>query len=291
MRSNKIMKSHSAFTKKDLAVVLACSIFLAANIAAVGEGGRKHAKRIVCLSNLHKWGQIFQAYTADNDGFFNRREMSSIQGFSRMWPYVYKSYYNDKTMRFCPTADDPTIATGPFGTWNYDFGWYHPTLDPSLLMPGEREYDYRTNHVTEGYFTGSYGMNRYVENMQGGAVGTDPAYWRRVDIKSASQVPILMDGIYLYYYSSTGPPPAYNGDFSGSDMQKICIDRHDGFINVVFMDWSARKVGLKEIWTLKHSRTYDTCNQWTICGNGGNRQACHALWHSAAPWMDEMPEY
>jgi prepilin-type processing-associated H-X9-DG protein len=286
------MKSKTTFTKKDLVVVLICIVFLIANIAAVGEGGRKRAKRIVCLSNLYKWGQIFQAYTADNDGFFNSRTgLGSITWFRTMWPYVYKPYYNDKMMRFCPTAVNPKITTGTFGTWNYSFGSYYPTSHPSLLMPGEREYDVREGRVVDGFFTGSYGMNRYIENVHGGSMGTDPAYWRHVEVEGASQIPILMDCMCMYYWaSSTAAPPLYDGAFS-NEMQWICINRHNGFINVVFMDWSARKVGLKELWTLKHSRTFDTCGPWTICGFGGNKQACAAAWDAAAPWMKDFPEY
>ncbi len=287
------MKSKTTFTKIDLIIVLVCFIFLLANIAAIGDNGRKRAQDTVCLSNLHKLGQIFQAYTADNDGFFHKRQIGTVLGYSRMWPYTYKPYYINKMMRFCPTAANPAFVTGPFGTWDYEgMGQYSPTYDyPTLLMPGESEYDYRTNQITEGYFTGSYGMNRLVVNMQGGAEGTNPAYWRRAGVKGGDKVPVFMDCMYLNYSPSTGSPPAIPGDWTSNDMKKIIIDRHTGFINICYLDFSARKTGLKEVYTLKHARDYDTCNQWTICGNGGNQQACHALWHDAAPWMDEMPEY
>jgi hypothetical protein len=286
------MKSKSAFTKIDLVIVLICVVFLFANIAAVGQGGRKRAQAAVCLSNLHKWGQIFNAYTADNDGFFHSRQLGTIPGYASMWQYVYKPYYDDKMMRFCPTADNVTNMTGCFGTWNYGIGQYHPLLDPALHMPGESEFDPATGQVQEGYFTGSYGMNRYVENMQGGTTETSPAFWRRADVKGGDKAPVLLDCQYIYYLaSSIDDPPAYNGDFTGNEMKWICIDRHDGFINSVFLDFSARKVGLKELWVLKHSRTYDTCDPWTICGFGGDEEACAAAWDAAAPWMRDFPEY
>jgi hypothetical protein len=285
------MKSSNTFTKKDIVVALVCFIFLLANIAAVSEGGRKRAKEAVCLSNLMKWGQIFQAYTADNDGFFHAREVGTTYGYSRMWPYVYKPYYIDKMMRFCPTAANPRLTTGPFGTWNYGVSSYFP-IDPSLLMPNEREYDPRTGTIRDGYYTGSYGFNRFVENMKGGSFSTDPAYWRRADVKGGDKAPVLLDCQYLYYYaSSTAEPPAYDGGYTTPEMHYICINRHTGYINAVFLDFSARKVGLKELWTLKHSRTFDTCGPWTICGFGGDAQACAAAWDAAAPWMKDFPEY
>jgi len=49
-------------------------------------------------------------------------------------------------------------------------------------------------------------------------------------------------------------------------MYHFVINRHNGGINILFMDWSARKAGLKELWTLKWHREFDTTNFWTIAG-------------------------
>ena len=35
---------------------------------------------------------------------------------------------------------------------------------------------------------------------------------------------------------------------------------------MLFMDWSVRKVGLKELWTLKWNRQFDTTGPWTKAG-------------------------
>jgi hypothetical protein len=180
------MRTEKTFTKKDIIVLLACLIFLLANFAAIGESGRKCAKEAVCLSNLLKWGQIFQAYTADNDGYFHSRPgVGSIQTYRRLWMYVYKPYYIDPMMRFCPTAANPRILTGPFATWNYCFGSFSPTADPSLLMPGESEYDVCLGRVVDGFFTGSYGLNRFVENITAGPDAINPNFWRRADVKGS----------------------------------------------------------------------------------------------------------
>ena len=46
----------------------------------------------------------------------------------------------------------------------------------------------------------------------------------------------------------------------------FCINRHNGHINGLFLDWSVRKVGLKELWTLKWHMQFDTANKWTKAG-------------------------
>jgi prepilin-type processing-associated H-X9-DG protein len=70
------------------------------------------------------------------------------------------------------------------------------------------------------------------------------------------------------------------------EMVRYCINRHNGFVNSLFCDWSVRKVGLKELWTLKWHRNFDINGPWTLAGN-----ATPAIWDEAAPWMKGFPEY
>jgi hypothetical protein len=57
----------------------------------------------------------------------------------------------------------------------------------------------------------------------------------------------------------------------------FCIPRHNEAINSVFMDLSIRRVGLKELWTLKWNRT-----------QGAPRDID---WDVAAPWMADFKDY
>jgi prepilin-type processing-associated H-X9-DG protein len=49
-------------------------------------------------------------------------------------------------------------------------------------------------------------------------------------------------------------------------MARFCINRHNGFVNGAFMDTSVRKLGLKELWTLKWHRNFDTAGPYTLAG-------------------------
>jgi len=51
-----------------------------------------------------------------------------------------------------------------------------------------------------------------------------------------------------------------------NEMWQFCIPRHDGFVYLLFMDWSVRKVGLKELWKLKWHRAFNTVALWTKAG-------------------------
>ena len=82
-------------------------------------------------------------------------------------------------------------------------------------------------------------------------------------------VPMFMDHKWVDCWGDdTDEPPAYDWEpwSYGSQMGRVCQNRHRGYINSVFLDGSARKVGLKELWTLKWHRQYDTCGPWTVCG-------------------------
>lgn len=50
------------------------------------------------------------------------------------------------------------------------------------------------------------------------------------------------------------------------EMNQFCIDRHNGWTNLVFMDWSVRHTGLKELWTLRWNRNYTVTGPWTKAG-------------------------
>jgi hypothetical protein len=49
-------------------------------------------------------------------------------------------------------------------------------------------------------------------------------------------------------------------------MERNCVNRHDGFLNSLFCDYSVRKVGVKELWTLKWHKSYDVAGPYTRAG-------------------------
>ena len=66
-------------------------------------------------------------------------------------------------------------------------------------------------------------------------------------------------------------------------MNRFCVNRHDGATNGVFVDFSVRKIGLKQLWTLKWHRNYDTMGVWTMAGN-----AQPSDWPA---WMKNFKDY
>ena len=64
-------------------------------------------------------------------------------------------------------------------------------------------------------------------------------------------------------------PPQTHGQWAGAghEMKHFVIDRHsNGRVNHMFLDWSAREVGLKELYTLKWHRMFNQSGGWTLAG-------------------------
>jgi prepilin-type processing-associated H-X9-DG protein len=101
-----------------------------------------------------------------------------------------------------------------------------------------------------------------------------------------------MDAPWLdaWPHHTDSPPARDNMPWEDSNpyrgMGRFCKNRHEGYINCLFLDFSVKKIGLKQMWTLKWHRTFNTCGRWTKCGG-----ATTAAWNAAAPWMSKFPEY
>jgi prepilin-type processing-associated H-X9-DG protein len=266
------MKHNISFTKRDVFIVFLCIFFLLLNIAAVGSGGRRRAKEMVCLSNLHQWGTMFEMFTNDHDGYFNR---GWDVGETELWMNALRPYYTDNlNLLLCPEAGkavENATDSVVFRAWFRDFN-----------LPDEVQF----------HCVSSYGINSWTNNMTSDRGSRrEIFFWKTAQIgKGSNIVPVFADSTWhdAWPLSIDTPPPypdAYGmGDMgTREEMNHFCIDRHNGAINMLFMDWAARKVGLKELWTLKWNRNYNTWGPYTKAGG---------VWPNDWPeWMRNFKDY
>jgi len=235
------------FTLIELLVVIAIIVLLVAILLPSLQRAKKQAKAVACQSNLHQWGIIFAPHTQDNDGRL-------VPDQDQRWqcpadPILYHGGDFDEHF-LCPMARKPGYAwlVGAFEVW--------------VCLNHEKS-------------SGSYGLNGWCMPWPYALVG-DPKPWRHVNHKGATNIPVMLDSrVPLSYPLSDNAPPcqlvpedALNWlDPSVGSMAPFCMSRHDAFMNALFMDWSVRKVGLKQLWTLKWHRRYDTAGPWTKAGD------------------------
>jgi len=251
------MCKRKAFTLVELLVVIGAIALLTAILLPVVEGARNQARSAVCQSNLYQCGLLFEIRTNEDGGYFLWNEPNTGCTFDPL--REYDSAF-DKYL-FCPMATEKNpknIIGSTFEAW-----WcgIHPE------------------------HTGSYGLNAWCNRVDPNKLPSKATewLWKRSDQKGANNIPVLLDCISpIALPLDTDNPPQYEGGVSGTwyNMPSFCIDRHDGGINGLFLNWSVRKVGLKELWKLKWHSEFNTANKWTRASGA-----------KAEDWPDWMRKY
>ncbi|UCD51485.1 MAG: prepilin-type N-terminal cleavage/methylation domain-containing protein [Phycisphaerales bacterium] len=280
--------SGKAFTLIELLVVISILTLLIALLAPALSRSRKQAQAVVCQSRQHDWSLMFAAYQSDNDGRFpdglrpvwdeqsGERELRHIS-----WPVHMElcSGLDLHAAMLCPTASQPVPADVSWRTrgtdlsggttflaWRFDYQWR--SADEQAIMP----------HFE--YF-GSYAMNeQLIEYYHPWGVGK---------VRPAG-LPVFFDCRVSYASlrdaAADEPPPCADFPMGGHThvfSSQVTIDRHQGGLNMLFADGAVRKVGLKELWTLKWHAGFNTAGPWTKAGG--------ALPSDWPQWMRKFKDY
>lgn len=279
------MRKKRGFTLIELLVVVAIIAMLSSIIMPALKMAKTTANRVICRANLRQWGLIWKNYTTDfNDkmppGTWRYNWNRDEDLIETSWPTALNPYYENDKIRFCPTAlkhvDDGGIM--PFNAWG----------------TGDRD---TTNPLKLSiWYAGSYGINDFVHYP------TKPEdkiikkgykkkqFWGTPNVSNGSSVPVMMDASSWKVRPRGGspvgsprpgtelPPPfADKRNVKPKDkgrLQFACMDRHgNSTVNVLFLDWSVREVGLKELWVLRWWRDWE---------------AVIPTW---PPWMERMKNF
>jgi len=269
------MSGRKGFTLIELLVVIAIIALLMAMLMPALQRVRLQAKTTLCQTRVKEWALYFSLYTEAYDGRFQAGVGS---GHTNHWFNALRSYYrNDHEFCCCPTALNPVQdeygnRTGRFNTFA---AWGKFT--------GQ-------GYAPEGDW-GSYGINGWVEDPPSSYTTVYENFetvnnWRTTNVKGAGYVPLFFDALRFNVFPrhTDAPPETEDLAWQGTQhMRRACINRHNGFISGAFLDWSVKKIGLKELWTLKWHRTYPTAGPWTKAG-----QVTNSDWPE---WMRRFKDY
>ncbi|MDT8302883.1 MAG: type II secretion system protein [Sedimentisphaerales bacterium] len=269
------MRKLKAFTLIELLVVISITALLIAILIPALQKVRKQARSVICCAHLKQWGTILALYVQENDGRLPVASSNTARWFFRgSWlkegdpnrPPVYHKL-TTKGISCCPEAVKVRkyVATGSGAGRGKYTSWQMTTISGStfeawqVITPTPK-------------FRCSYGFNntRFVfKDVE--------TYFS----KGQSSIPAILDspdesGMHF----DNGNPPRFEGM---GGMQTFCINRHNGYINGLFLDWSVRKIGLKELWTLKWSPDFNTANPWTKAGGAQSED-----WPA---WMRKFKDY
>ncbi len=245
----------TAFTLIELLVVISVIALLMSMMIPALARAKQQTKTVICRSNLHQWGLLFEMFLEDNDGkFMSGHEWDAIMdrpsgyagegaidnGGDHSWPLILLPYYKSAKMLRCPLANKrPADDRGERVREDHIFSSWVIWL-----------------YYPEEYFYGSYGINSWVYDR-----GDDSERWRQTPVKRMNEIPLFLDCYWCEGYPrQSDQPPLWNfhGEFgdSGNHMKRFCLNRHEETTNGLFMDYSVRAVGLKELWRLRWHRRW-----------------------------------
>jgi prepilin-type processing-associated H-X9-DG protein len=218
-------------------VVISIIALLLAVLLPTLQQVRQRAKAAGCQAKLRQWGAVLMMYVMDD------AKLLPEFGESRRVFACIDAGYVKQEMLLCPIASR-----------------YEPRADGLTDVTCTVKYGSTFTPWKVDRFTGSYGWRGILPLVDSKSFA---GRLRPVD------TPLMYD--CAYWDGTPGnchdEPPAYEEALSDPpSMTPMCVNRHDGGINMVFCDISARKIGLKELWVVKWKPGWDTRGPWTKAG-------------------------
>ena len=256
-----------AFTLIELLVVTVIVTLLTAMFLPALRKTRRQTQAVLCQANLRQWGIVFSLYTEDNLGRFpgtGRDALSLIRESTLRYEDRNKPsvYYDVQTHDFacCPMAIRPRQRGTSETVQEWGVG--------SFRIQGTSGSTFEAWEITRPLpsFRGSYGINSWLleDNFDTSIPIRNRLPWHGLDIfslRDRAYIPALFDCESPLERFVEDLRPTLSNTGNGS-----CINRHKGYINALFLDWSTKRIGLKELWTLRWNGQFNTENRWTLAG-------------------------
>src|SRR6185312_6445899 len=271
----RVPQRERGFTLIELLVVIAIIAILAAMLLPALSRAKARAKRIQCISNLKQWGMGFQLYAGDNNdsmpsGWYDPNGMWMVA----LVPDIPGANIGG-SICFCPTATTTrdtipitfTTSSCTFLAWGMMSNSGPYSISSSATPAGG------TSVWGRQGMAGSYGFNGWMANPPSADMAVDadaPGYWKTLAAAGKfANAPLFADCVWqgsnphdlgTTAGQSRDQPPTASGNCNvGDEMGSFCIPRHQSRspLNMANIDGSVGQMGLRQLWNLPWSRTFD----------------------------------
>jgi len=238
----------SGFTLVELLVVIAIIALLIAILLPALKKAQTQARGIMCLSNLRQMQMAFTMYQQESKGksFYYRAD------YPTFWmSQLLKFQGKNARIRLCAETPDP------YNGWGRAFQHWGPDMNNGWML------DHK----------GSYCFNGWLYRLSAGQTsgvpidysGFGPDHFFNLPARESSDVPLFADSTWVDAWPDMNDPPPANPYIAGSPpqptgapnmMHRVTVPRHGKMAQVVFLDGSAKRIPLRELWQLKWHKKY-----------------------------------
>jgi prepilin-type N-terminal cleavage/methylation domain-containing protein/prepilin-type processing-associated H-X9-DG protein len=281
---------NSGFTLVELLVVIGIIAVLVGILLPALNKARKQANTTVCLSNCRQMGEAWTIYLSEGGGILPAYMWATYPagltnttqaGQDYQWQNgnlfsILATLKTNTQFVLCPEASEPLAYSYNEGMGTVNSAWTgiwqgttpvpiadFKSSEVATYSSSNKFVNTTTSSRPGGYRTGSYGAIRWIYYTN--AIGGTQWGTKIAQVKNSTNVPIICDCIWCdlssVNNSHTPPqPPDAPPDLTGANIPdatgdhinwRILLNRHNGGINVLFADGSARWVALPDLGMLQ----------------------------------------
>jgi prepilin-type processing-associated H-X9-DG protein len=277
-------------------VISIIALLLSILLPALGKA-KAAAQSVVCLSGLKQASYVSITFASENkdklqhhwwakdsDGVMFHTKSNAEPELKRkiMWMYAAEGYYQDPKFMLCPSApktlNPPESGVAQFGDVKHAwFAGWGPNLKGTNFPA--------MSSLVFNDWLGSEGPTPYEANTVFGK-----NLFLTTNQSQSGKIPMLLDGSWYHttpelHFPAPADDPlkfpekAYK-HATGNWFSDVCMPRHQKRTQVVFLDGSAQKIGLRSLWELRWHKNW-TYGQ-TVPGKNPNYR-----WPE---WIESLPE-